>query len=157
MAARKPYVNRSKERDQLFIDALLDGNGPTQAAPKAGYSVAAVYKYRNDDEDFAKRWEEAHKIGTQVQIAMLEAEADRRAMDGVVGGYAQVGKKNVKIMKYSDSLLMFRLKKLDPTYRDKMDIKHSGAVNNVMVVPGCSSVDDWEKASQAQHEETLGE
>lgn len=155
MPARKPTVKRSAARDQLFIDALLAGYGPTKAAPMAGYTVASVYNWRNNDHDFAKRWDEANEIGIQVQLATLEAEADRRAIEGVVGGYAQVGKKNVKIMKYSDSLLMFRMKKLDPTYRDKVDLNHTGAVNNVMVVPGCTSVDDWEKQSQAQHDETL--
>lgn len=156
MTQRKPPVTRSDAYDQKFIDALLAGYGPTKAAIKAGYSVASVYKWRSQDADFSKRWEEANEIGVQVQLATLEAEADRRAVEGVEDKVIEVNGEQKVVKKYSDSLLMFRMKKLDPTYRDKVDLNHTGAVNNVMVVPGCTSIDDWESQSQEQHDKTLG-
>jgi len=157
MTTRKKVVHRSEARDQKFIDALLDGLGPVKSAKKAGYSVASIYTWRKHDDEFAKRWAEADEIGTQVQLATLEAECDRRAVDGVVDKIIEVGDQTHKIMKYSDALLMFRMKKLDPTYREKVDLNHSGHVNNVMVVPGCTNIDEWEKQAQEQHSEMLGE
>jgi len=157
MTKRKPIVRRSKARDDKFIEFLLEGLGPKRSAVEAGYSVAAVYVRRHKDPDFNKRWSEADEVGIQVQLAALETECDRRAIDGVLHNVVTLDKKDIKIMKYSDSLLMFRMKKLDPTYRDKVDLNHTGTVNNVMVVPSCSSVDDWEKQSQKQHSESLGE
>lgn len=153
----KRPVKRSKARDKKFIDALLSGVGPTKAAPAAGYSVPAVYKWRKLDDEFASAWADADEIGTEVQIANLQAEIDRRAMEGVEEPVFYLGQKVGHIRKFSDSLLMFRMKKLDPSYRDSVNLNHSGQVQGVMVVPGCTNIDEWEKASQDQHEESLSE
>lgn len=156
MTQKKP-VKRSKARDKKFIDALLSGVGPTKAALIAGYSVPAVYKWRKLDDEFAQAWADADEIGTEVALGVIEAEIDRRAIHGVVDKVMLVGKKRVEIKKYSDSLLMFRAKKLDPSYRDSVNLNHTGEVQGVMVVPGCTNIDEWEKASQGQHEESLSE
>lgn len=157
MPVRKKPVHRSEARDQKFIDALLEGLGPVKSAKKAGYSVASIYIWRKNDDEFSQRWAEADEVGTQVQLAQLEAECDRRAVNGVVDKIIQIGDQTYRFKKYSDALLMFRMKKLDPTYREKVDLNHSGQVSNVMVVPGCSNIDDWEKQSQEQQSELLGE
>tara|TARA_R110001599_G_scaffold339851_1_gene559725 strand:- start:23494 stop:23967 length:474 start_codon:yes stop_codon:yes gene_type:complete len=157
MTVRKKTVKRSKARDQKFVDALLEGLGPVKSAKKAGYSVASIYVWRRNDDEFAQRWAEADEIGTNVQLATLEAECDRRAVNGVVDKIIKIGDQTHRLKKYSDALLMFRMKKLDPTYREKVDLNHSGQVSNVMVVPGCTSVDDWEKHSQEQQSELLSE
>lgn len=130
MTVRKKPVHRSKARDQKFIDALLEGLGPVKSAKKAGYSVASIYIWRKSDDEFAKSWLEADEVGTQVQLAQLEAECDRRAVNGVVDKIIQIGDKTHRFKKYSDALLMFRMKKLDPTYRDKVDLNHSGQIDN---------------------------
>lgn len=157
MAERKHPVKRSKRRDEKFFQALRDGNGPTKAAPIAGYSVPAVYQWRKQDPEFAQMWAVCDEIGIEVQLGRIEAEIDRRAIDGVDEPVYYKGRKISSIKKYSDTLLMFRAKKLDPTYRDSVNLNHSGAVQGVMVVPGCTNIDEWEKASQEQHSESLGE
>lgn len=130
MTERKRLVKRSKARDKKFIDGLLEGLGPKKAAVKAGYSIAAVYVRRHKDPDFAKDWAEADEIGIQVQLSALEDECDRRAVNGALHNIVKDGKESVKIMRYSDALLMFRMKKLDPSYRDKVDLNHSGQIDN---------------------------
>lgn len=130
MTTRKKYIHRTQDLDQKFIDALLEGLGPLKSAKKAGYSVSSVYGWRKNDDEFAKRWAEADEVGTQIQLATLEAECDRRAISGVVDKIIQVGDKTHEFKKYSDSLLMFRMKKLDPTYRDRVDLNHSGQIDN---------------------------
>jgi len=51
-------------------------------------------------------------------LERLEAEADRRALEGVEKGVYYRDKRIATERQYSDNLLMFRAKKLDPSYRD---------------------------------------
>jgi hypothetical protein len=64
----------------------------------------------------------------------LEAEADRRAVEGV--GRLKFNRAGFPLMDpatgkpyeerlYSDALLMFRLKRLDPGYKDRVDVNRN--------------------------------
>jgi len=90
MTERKRQVKRSKARDNKFIEYLLEGLGPKRSSVEVGYS-AAVYVRRHKDPEFAKRWAEADEIGIQVQLAALESECDRRAVDGVLHNVVKIG------------------------------------------------------------------
>lgn len=129
-AKKKPVVKRSKARDKEFLALLETGIGPTKAAPKVGYSVSAAYKHRNEDEVFAKLWDEAHEVGVQVAIGVMEKEADRRSTTGVLEPVYQKGRLVGRVRKYSDTLLMFRMKRLDPAYKERVDMNHSGQIDN---------------------------
>tara|TARA_R110002049_G_scaffold282589_1_gene462412 strand:- start:1676 stop:2254 length:579 start_codon:yes stop_codon:yes gene_type:complete len=64
----------------------------------------------------------------------------------------------IKKIKWPDKVKNLELlgKHVDvQAYNEK--IEHTVEVNNVMVVPGCTSVDDWEKHSQEQQSELLSE
>jgi hypothetical protein len=139
--------NRTKTRDEKFFAALALGVGVVEAAKRACYSRSAAYKYREDDKDFATRWDDA--IAEYVE--KLEAEADRRAVEGTAKPVYYKGERCGKIQEYSDALLMFRLKRLDPAYRERHDVNVKGSLNhNVMLVPSCTSVEDWEQEAQQQ-------
>jgi len=107
-------MKRSKRRDNLFFSALSSSALVGSAAKAAGYSRTAIYLYRKNDEEFAARWEES----INGHIETLEAECDRRARDGVIEPVYYKGEVCGEIRKFSDTLLMFRLKKLNPEYRD---------------------------------------
>jgi hypothetical protein len=84
-------------------------------------------------------------------VEKMESEADRRAIEGTNKPVFYQGEQCGVIREYSDSLLMFRLKRLDPAYRDRHDVNVKGNLNhNIMLVPSCTSVDDWEKEAQEQ-------
>jgi hypothetical protein len=88
---------------------------------------SSAYRHRNESPEFAARWDSAAEIGRDVMVSILEDEADYQAI---------VGLDRLKFDKYGDALtdprtgavylekqknanlLMFRLKKLDPAYRD---------------------------------------
>ena len=110
MANRK---RRTKKKDALFFSALATLMGVGEAAQQAGYSRSAVYQYREEDTAFAERWKQA----IDQKIERLEREADRRAVEGFQCG---------EVHRYSDILLMFRLKALVPErYRERPNVQHS--------------------------------
>ncbi len=87
------------ERLAKFLEALTEAYTINEAAKIAGVSRSWIYTVRERDEDFAKAWDDAYQAGTE----SLEATARKRATDPKKG---------------SDILLMFLMKKRDPSYRE---------------------------------------
>lgn len=112
-------TKRTRARDKRFFEALDKGATIGEAAKIAGYSRRSVYDYAADDPSFSQALDDA-KMDI---VERLEKEADKRAMDGVTDFKSiKVSKEQYKVVpvvRYSDSLLMFRLKALAPEkYRD---------------------------------------
>lgn len=80
------------EREDEFIRLLAEGEKVRHAAAACSLDFSGMYRKRQADPAFAKRWEDAQRIPVQ----RLEGEAMRRAMRG------------------SDRLLEFLLKSLAP-------------------------------------------
>jgi len=111
-------VIRSSEKDDAFFDALASGKPAGMSAASVGYSLAALVEWRKADADFARRWREADNLA----IERMEAEADRRAVDGTDRPVFHQGKRSGEIREYSDTLLIFRLKARRPeVYRERSD------------------------------------
>lgn len=110
---------RTKRKDNRFFDALARGFKVEEAAKHAGYSKRVVYLYRKQHPDFDESWKEAK----ETYLEIMEAEADRRAMEGVEEPVFYQGKECGRIRKYSDVLLMFRLKSEAPDkYRERREV-----------------------------------
>jgi len=129
---KQKHVKQSKARDNKFFGFMEEGLSAIDAAQKAGYGHTAVYKRRQTDTtgEYIKRWDAAYEMGIQVRLNVSENEADRRAIEGVEEPVYQKGKLVGKVRKFSDALLMFRIKKLNPAYRDRVELKHSGEIDN---------------------------
>jgi hypothetical protein len=91
------------------------------------------YKWMDNDPSYKERFMEAHEDA----IESLEAEALRRAVDGVekpVFGSGGQGVGTVKvgsIREYSDTLLIFLLKGAKPEkYRDNAKVQLEGSMNH---------------------------
>jgi hypothetical protein len=116
-------ATRSAKLDDIFLAALAAGQIVSAAAQTAGYSRSAVYDWRKADARFCERWDEAVAIA----IERLEAEADRRAVEGVLEPVFYQGEECGQVRRYSDTLLIFRLKALKPDmYRERAAIEHTG-------------------------------
>lgn len=108
-----------------FIGALREGVSVSSAARRAGVCRKTVYRYRDQQDDFRKSWDDAVEDGTD----RLEDEALRRAMEGTDKPVYQGGVNVGTIREYSDTLAIFLLKARRPEkFRDNVDIKHSGRV-----------------------------
>jgi hypothetical protein len=101
-------TNRTPEKDAKFFAALSAGKTVQKALSASGYKRQTVYDWRASDEEFRRQWDEA----TQQAVELMEAEADRRAIIGVVKPLMYQGAKVGAVREYSDTLLMFRLKAL---------------------------------------------
>ncbi len=108
-----PRMTRAT-RKKRFLAALAAGHSVKTAADAAGIARQTVYRWRQEDEDFARAWDDAVEDGTD----LLEDEALRRALEG------------------SDTMLIFLLKARRPEkYRDTHRVQHDGAVRIEVVAP----------------------
>jgi hypothetical protein len=105
-----------------FLDALAAGWSVKHAAELTSYHRSRFYDARHADDEFATAWDDAVAAGTQV----LEDEALRRAVHGVDEPVFQKGEQVGTIRRYSDNLLMFLLKKRDPSYRENARLEVTG-------------------------------
>ena len=109
----------------------------TKAAEEVEMDRGTHYVWLEADDQYAKDFAAAQSR----YIEKLEAEADRRATEGVEEPVFHQGTVCGHKKRYSDTLLIFRLKGLAPErYRERTDIKHdhkhSGTVRVI-------EDDDW--------------
>jgi hypothetical protein len=108
-------TTRTAEKDKIFMSELAQTGSARRAARTSGYGRTQLYLRRQTDAAFAEAWDDA--VSTYVEA--LEAEADRRAVEGVVKPVFYLGEQCGEVRQYSDTLLIFRLKALRPEmYRD---------------------------------------
>lgn len=121
MAGRTPRYR--EQRKQKFLRALAECGVITDAAKVAGVERKTVYRWREQDPDFAKAWDEAE----QEAADKLEREAIRRAVEGVEEPVFHQGKIVGYVRKYSDTLLIFLLKGYKPErYKERQAHELSG-------------------------------
>jgi hypothetical protein len=139
----------AKRKRKAFLEILSQTGQVTKAAQAVGYtSTNSLHALRREDEDFAEQWDEAIEAAKD----SLESEAIRRAMEGTMEPTYYKGEVVGYHPKYSDQLLMFVLRKLDPSYRDT---NNGGSMNinfGVAVLPmTAKSEEDWEARAVEMH------
>jgi hypothetical protein len=123
-------------RQRAFLAAYAKLFNISRAAELAGVGRRCHYDWLRDDPEYAERFEDAR----QAFIDELEEEAYRRAVEGWDEPVFYEGVKVGAKRKYSDNLLMFRLKaELPQKYRDRHEITGPGggslATNVVIELP----------------------
>lgn len=118
-------LRNKQHKKRLFLKELwANGGFIEKAARVAGMTGQTARIYRDEDEEFAAAWERA----VEHYVELLEAEADRRGQDGYLETtFGADGVVVRAVKRYSDNLLMFRLKALRPEkYRDVGNGKKPG-------------------------------
>ncbi len=119
---------RTPQKRGKFLAELRRHGNVTLAANSIGAAHMTIYDWRNADAEFKIEWDDA-----LIQYStILEAEADRRAVEGLTQAVYYKGEVVGYIQEYSDNLLMFRLKKLNPAYKDRLQV--SGDADNPLVI-----------------------
>lgn len=108
--ARRKSEKQKTAAQQTFLDALAGGATVADAARAAKTAKTTAYQWRAADPAFAKEWAIAYQIGGDT----LEAEAQRRAVEGVLKPVFHQGKVVGHVREYSDTLLIFLLKARNP-------------------------------------------
>jgi hypothetical protein len=117
-------------RQERFLKALAETGNITAAVLLAGTSRTRVYELRKVDEAFRAGWDEAENTASD----RLEAEAWRRAVDGVQEPLVSAGKivrdddgNPIAIRRYSDAILTLLLKARRPEkFRERSSVEMSG-------------------------------
>ena len=98
-----------------FIEALAETGNVASSCRATGIPRTTAYRQRDCSPKFKSDWDEAIDIA----VDLLEGEARRRAIEGVLEPVFQQGKKVGVIRRYSDKLLELLLKAHKPDkYRE---------------------------------------
>ena len=97
-------------KETLFLDLLSEGVSVCEACERADIPRRSIYNRRRDDQTFREKWDESLRMAAD----MLEGEADRRGRDGWGEDVYYRGQVVGQRKRYSDRMLMFRLKALKP-------------------------------------------
>jgi hypothetical protein len=107
------------KRKELFLEALRQHGNISKAARACGIQRSGVYEWRDQDEAFAARWEDAIEEAGDV----LEDELFRRAVEGVTEPVFYKGEICGAVRKRSDTCLIFALKGAKPEkYRESFAV-----------------------------------
>lgn len=135
---------RTAHHKKVWLDAFSRSGNVSQACRETGVGRSTVRGWKHDDPDFAMAYGDAEADG----LDALVAEARRRAMgfdtvevtteilrdrrgNAVLdadGRPRYIETKRVAVRRFSDNLLMFLIKKLDPSYRERFSLEHSGQI-----------------------------
>lgn len=114
-----------EQRQGIFLRALAQGETMARALAQAGIaSRATINAWREKDADFAAAYAEAQENAAD----LLEAEARRRAVDGVDEPKFHNGVVCGHVTRYSDTLLLALLKATRPE-KFKERVEHSGSID----------------------------
>ena len=148
-----PTVTAKAKKE--YLDNVRSGMNLADAAQAVGISYFTFHRHRKTDEKFNAAVEEAALIGARVKLGMLETEADRRGHDGWEEPVFYEGKEVATIKKYSDRLLIARIKATanragDRSYHHRSDITtQDDKIQAGVIVVGATISD--EDAWHAEH------
>lgn len=116
-------ATRQRDWQTIFINTLRESGNIRASCAKAKVNRATAYRERRDNKAFDEQW------GAALEDAgdTLEAEAWRRAVQGVLRPVFQKGGQVGQIREYSDTLLIFLLKGAKPEkYKDRGELSGPG-------------------------------
>jgi hypothetical protein len=105
------------------------------ACKAVGINRSVIDRWRKDDVAFGAAFKAAFDDGSD----KLEAEAQRRAVEGTDKPVFHKGQVCGHVREYSDTLLIFLLKSRNPErFRDNVRVEHSGTVEHKHVLELCT-------------------
>jgi hypothetical protein len=108
-------ITQRAPEERVFLEQLSEGVCVTEACERAGMARRTAYRRRIEDRDFRELWDESLRMAAD----LLEAEADRRGRTGWSEDIYHKGRVIGTRHRYSDRMLMFRLRALKPAmYRN---------------------------------------
>ena len=124
-SAHSAQARATAEAKAAWLQAFASSYTVSSACRVAGVGRRTVYEWRQQDEDFAVAWADID----EANVEELEAEARRRAYEGVVKPVTVAGARD-EVREFSNDLLMFLLKARRPEkYRDRATVRHEGSID----------------------------
>lgn len=152
MNKRAPTVLAEKRRE-VFLKILAKTGKVIEAARAVGLqSTTVLYEARNDDEEFAAKWDAAILASAD----LLEEAAWDRAVNGVEKPILFKGEVVASETVYSDSILLAMLASRKKEYRksSQVDVNLEANVHvGVAVIPMVAADSkDWERQAHVVHD-----
>ena len=123
---RRPITRLTESKKAAFLLAFGKLGNITGAADAANICPKTHYNWLDSDPDYQAKFKEAFDRA----CAETEAEIRRRAIDGWDEPVWHKGEMVGTVRKYSDTLLIFRAKRLMPDlYRENHKVDLSGDLN----------------------------
>lgn len=118
---RRTRKNRVRDWRPVFLQWLAQTGNVTEACRKARVGRTEVYAAQRAEPGFKADWKDALEVACDA----LEAEARRRAVHGCDEGVFYKGQKVSKLLKFSDTLLIFLLKAHRPEkFRENVRVEN---------------------------------
>lgn len=112
-------------KKMAFLAAYASIGTIRGASEASGVAASSHYDWLRKDPKYVEDFEQAQLDSCKA----LEAEARRRALEGVSEPVYQMGQCVGHKQKYSDTLLIFLMKANNPSkFGDRIETRHSGAV-----------------------------
>lgn len=136
---------------RIFLHALAETGNIATASAAAGWKNTMIPRnYKRVDKLFSEAWDKAAEASSDI----LEAEAVRRATEGVMEPVYYQGDVVGYKLAYSDSLLQFLLKGVNPDkFRESTLVNHhfTGKVGVVLLPMTNFDLEDWERKAIDVH------
>lgn len=117
--------------EEPFLAALAEGQTIGHACARAHIDPTTVYRRRRKCQPFRQLWKQARARS----LPLMREECTRRAVDGTLKPVYHRGTVVGHVREYSDTLLMFLMKSMDPAkYRDHNAVSAVPVTLNVQVV-----------------------
>jgi hypothetical protein len=140
-------------KKRAFLAAFAERGNVRLACQAAKVGRSSHYVWLKADADYAARFQEAQAEAVDV----LEAEAHRRAVQGVKRPVYQGGKRVGYVQEYSDVLLIFLLKAARPeTYRDNVHMTGQMQQEHTLVLDTIKRLRADDQARRALLAERIG-
>ncbi len=123
-------IKKTRLAQESFLEALKRTGLVTEACEIVGIARRTPYDWSRKSEEFAEAMDAARNEGEKVLLDEVRKEIKRRGLDGkeefvIHGGKISTVKDPqtgamvpLKVKRYSDVMLMFYAKRLDPQFRD---------------------------------------
>ena len=115
-----PSVIKAKKK--AILERIRETGRVAQSCRDLGLAVNQPYEWASRDDEFAKKFDAARQQGERVLLAQYEQHLDQhvQSVEGI-DQYAKV-----------QNSLFFRMKRLDPAYRDNAQVQVITGPINVM-------------------------
>ncbi|KKL17655.1 hypothetical protein LCGC14_2483390 [marine sediment metagenome] len=119
-----PFQEIQHPKKRAFLSAYVLTAHKGRAAEAVGIDLSTTYKPTwVGDEEFQAALARARVMSGDA----LEAEVIRRGVHGIEEPVLYQGEVVEYIRRYSDNLLMFQTKSVRPEYRERLEVRGSGA------------------------------
>ena len=136
------HIKREDFDEETFLRVLSETANVVESCKAAGVKRRSVYRWRDEDPEFRKAWDDANERGTDA----LEDEAIRRASKGTRKPVFYKGTICGHVREYSDTLMIVMLKARRPAkFKERSAVEMTGSNGQPIAFDIRMPIDEFNK------------